>query len=197
VNCDATGHLRGYAYSGNIGWLAFESLGNPCVNLTNGVLSGHIYSANCGWISVSNAFAFVQTDSMPGGADTDGDGLADAWEWLSFGGLFASANADTDGDGTSNYQEYHAGTSPTNALDVFKITACSPAADGTSAVLQWNSVVTRKYRVLKSENFAAANWPDAGLGLITPTGATTTVTLSDSIAPARSFRVQAVRLLAP
>jgi len=78
VNHDGLGNLRGLAYGANIGWINFETTGAPTVDLKTGNLSGSVWSANCGWIGLSNAFAFVQTDMIAPGADTDGDGIADA-----------------------------------------------------------------------------------------------------------------------
>ena len=72
--------LRGFAYGANIGWINFESTGNPEISLSTGRLSGFAYSANCGWIDLASATAFVQTDFIIPGADTDGDGIADAHE---------------------------------------------------------------------------------------------------------------------
>ena len=65
VNNDGFGNLNGYAWGANIGWITFEqTYGNPKVNMLTGQLSGYAWSANCGWISLSNAVAFVQTDSL-------------------------------------------------------------------------------------------------------------------------------------
>src|ERR1035438_8776006 len=65
VNNDGLGNLSGYAWVANIGWITFEQLyGKPKVNLLTGVLSGYVWRANCGWISLSNAVAYVQTDSI-------------------------------------------------------------------------------------------------------------------------------------
>ena len=47
-------------------------------------------------------------------ADHDSDGLPDAWEQSHFGGLNASAGGDADADGLSNFEEYTAGTLPTD-----------------------------------------------------------------------------------
>src|SRR6478735_6082454 len=41
--------LRGFAYGANIGWINFESMGNPEVSLSTGELTGFAWSANCGW----------------------------------------------------------------------------------------------------------------------------------------------------
>ena len=46
--------------------------------------------------------------------DTDGDGLADAWELQYFGNLDQDGNGDPDGDGATNLHEFNAGTDPTN-----------------------------------------------------------------------------------
>ncbi|HEU4577783.1 MAG TPA: OmpA family protein [Polyangiaceae bacterium] len=47
------------------------------------------------------------------GADSDGDGLDDAWEQLYFGGLSAVVAADPDGDGLTNAEEHALGSDPT------------------------------------------------------------------------------------
>jgi Bacterial TSP3 repeat len=197
VNLDASGNLRGYAYGANIGWINFESLGDPQVDLNTGNLTGYAYSANCGWISLSNEFAFVQTDTIPGGPDADGDGMADAWERLNFGGLGATSSTDADGDGASNQQEYLAGTNPNNTTDVLRITDQAFANGGTTVTLQWNSVATRNYRLQKTTTLPATIWSDSGLGLVPPAGAATAATFTDTFAPARYYRVQAIRPLSP
>ena len=46
-------------------------------------------------------------------ADSDGDGLDDAWEGAYFGNLSQGANGDPDSDGLSNANEQAAGTDPT------------------------------------------------------------------------------------
>jgi hypothetical protein len=197
VNNDGLGNLRGFAYGANIGWVNFESNGAPAVDLKTGKLHGSIYSANCGWISLSNAFAVVQTDTIPGGVDSNSDGLPDAWERIYFGTLNVDPNADPDGDGMSNLQEYLAGTNPTNSQDRLEITDFASDSDGTNATVTWSSVLTRFYQIQETTDLTSNVWSDVGLGLIAPSGSSTTRSFSDTDSPQRFYRVQAVRPLAP
>lgn len=83
--------------------------------------------------------------------DQDGDGIPDWWEFLYFGGLTnAVAGADGDSDFQSNYNEFRAGTDPTNSLSVFEIEASVMV--GESMVLEWSSVSGRTYAVSVSTN---------------------------------------------
>jgi len=197
VNQDGLGNLRGYAYGANIGWINFENTGAPKVDLASGRLTGYVWSANCGWISLSNSVAYVQTDTIAPGTDSNGDGIPDAWELQNFGTISIDPNADPDHDGMSNRQEYLAGTNPNNPLDYLKITAESFSTGGTTATLTWNSVLTRQYYIEKTLNLTTSPWTDSGLGLVLPGGASTTKSFSDSAAPLRLYRVRAVRPLAP
>jgi len=197
VNNDGQGNLRGFAYSANVGWINFESNGAPRVDLQTGKLSGSVYSANCGWISLSNAFAIVQTDTIPGGTDSNVNGLPDAWERTFFGGLGVDPNADPDGDGLSNLEEYLAGTNPTNSVDKLEITGFTVAPSGLSGSVTWKSVPTRYYFIERTLELASPVWTDSGLGLIVPAGATTTRAFTETNPPTRFYRVQALRPLAP
>lgn len=197
VNQDGLGNLRGYAYGANIGWVNFENTGAPKVDLLSGRMTGSVWSANCGWIGLSNAYAYVQTDTIaPGALGTNG--LPIAWQLLNFGNTNVNPNADPDGDGMSNQQEYLAGTNPNNANSDLEITSFSSAPGGTTANVTWESVLARNYYIQKRLNLNTGfSWLDSGLGLISPDGASTTRTFSDTNAPMRFYRVQAVRPLAP
>jgi len=198
VNQDGHGNLRGFAYGANIGWINFENIGAPTVDLVTGKLSGSVYSANCGWISLSNAFAFVQTDAIAAGADSDGDGIADAWELTHANTLTAfTASSDTDGDGFSDKNEYLADTNPNDSNSKLVITAFSTPSGGTLPNVTWNSVLTRQYRIQKTLSLTTPLWFDSGLDLIVPTGVSTTRNFADTNAPLRFYRVQAMKPLAP
>jgi Bacterial TSP3 repeat len=168
------------------------------VDLATGVLSGYAYSANCGWISLSNAVAYVQTDTIAPGGDSDGDGITDAWELTYTNTLTAfTAASDTDGDGAPDHKEYLADTNPLDANDLLLITSAAFAFGGTNASLTWQSKPTRFYYLEKTPDLAAPAWLDSGLGLIAPDGATTTRAFNDTNAPIRFYRVEAVKPLAP
>ena len=197
VNQDGLGNLSGYAYGANIGWIKFETNGAPRINMITGQMSGYVWSANCGWISLSNAFAYVQTDTIsPGALDTNG--LPIAWELTYFGHTGVDPNADPDGDGSSNFQEYLAGTDPNNPSNVLRISGGNFASGGTSVSLTWNSEAARFYYIMKTPSLSSPVWTDSGLGLVSPSaGSTTTAGFTDATAPARFYRVQAVRPLTP
>ena len=168
VNHDGLGNLRGCAYGANIGWVNFESTGAPKVDLATGKLSGHAWSANCGWISLSNATAVVQTATITPGTDSDGDGIADAWELIRTNTLTAfTATSDTDGDGLTDKQEYLADTNPLDPNDNLRITNFAYDPPPSSYVtLEWTSRPSRFYRLERRAAFDAASpWEQYPTGL--------------------------------
>jgi hypothetical protein len=87
--------------------------------------------------------------------DSDGDGLPDAWETNHFGNLTAvNGTADSDGDGMINRDEFSAGTNPTNALSVLKITLTTTNQGVLQFVAQTNLGYTVQYRT----NVHSAFW---------------------------------------
>ncbi len=200
VNNDGFGNLRGYAWGANIGWVNFESLGAPKLDLCTGKLSGYVYGANVGWISLSNATAFVQTDSIRRGTDSDGDGIPDAFELTWTGNLTTmGAASDFDNDGISDRDEYWAGTNPIDPADKLQINYFASNNNNSLSTLTWSTTLSRHYKIQKRADFNALTpWVDLSLGLISPdSGTTTTRTVTDSSATQRYFRVQAVRPLIP
>ena len=76
-----------------------------------------------------------------------------SYVWLQQYGLPTDGTADaldTDGDGMANWQEWRAGTNPTNALSVLRITPVS--ARGAVATLRWPSVSGITYSLERSTN---------------------------------------------
>ena len=113
-----------------------------------------------GHAGVGNNFA---VDSA---ADSNGNGLPDAWETRYFGSLNApggGADEDPDGDGLTNAQEYHAGTNPRNGGSGVRIHSVLLARG--DAQIRFLSVAGRSYRVERATALGSANWTVIAEGL--------------------------------
>ncbi len=70
------------------------------------------------WTGIGDGNAIIQgltLETISGPADSDSDGLWDAWEMDFFGNLNQKATDDPDGDGLTNAQEFTAGSDPDRA----------------------------------------------------------------------------------
>lgn len=196
VNHDGAGHLRGFAYGANIGWINFEDIGDPRVDLGTGRFNGFAYSANCGWISLSNAFAYVQTDIIEPGADSDMDGIADAWE-LSYTNTLDALTADSnsDSDRLTDVQEAMADTNPLDPDDDLFITYFL-LSNTNEVEMAWTAKPTRLYRVEHRVALDTTNsWEELVMGFESLPG-WNNVLFSDT--GSRNFyRVRVIKPLSP
>jgi hypothetical protein len=87
--------------------------------------------------------------------DANSNGIADPFETRNFGAISSTRTrfTDTDGDGMSDYLEFLAGTSPTNAASVMAISA-RPLLSGTIR-LDWPQVPGHRYQLQSSSNLVA------------------------------------------
>lgn len=135
------------------------------------------------------------------GADTDADGMADAFESMSFGAgnLSHNATTDSDGDGRAGVQEYRDGTDPNSPTAHLRITAFSTSAGGTSSPITRTSVPGRLYKIETTTDLSAIPWADMGLTLYPAAAPNTTTshTVSTPTSSKRFFRVRSVRPLSP
>jgi hypothetical protein len=191
--------LRGYAYGANIGWINFETTGNPRISLLTGRLSGYAYSANCGWIRLDAVTGRVQTDSVAMGLDTNGNGIADAWEYLYYGALLGPGgqNADPLGTGRTNLEHYLDGTNPTQADSILRITDFATSGSGTNSLLTWTSNTGRLYTIETTPHLLEPWTVDPTFGEVfaPDAGGRTTRQIAGSPSPQRLFRIRAVRPL--
>ena len=92
----------------------------------------------------SHAFGgFFHSYEIAGIADTDGDGLSDAFD------------VDNDNDGSTDSREIIAGTDLFDAADVLRITGIQAGPDGVS--ITWSSKPGHAYRVLRFDRVGAAS----------------------------------------
>ncbi len=102
------------------------------------------------------------------GADTDGDGLPDAWEQSLidiYGGTLASIRPedDSDGDGISNLDEYRAGTYAFDPADGFRLVLAG--VDEAASKLEFLTLRGRNYTIQASSNLQ--DWKTVGFQVLT------------------------------
>jgi hypothetical protein len=83
---------------------------------------------------------------------------------------------DSDSDGMNNWQEWLAGTDPTNQLSVLKLLSLSGGAPGLNVI--WQSVTNRTYYLQRSTSLSQ---PFSGIVINLP-GQTSTTTYTDTTA---------------
>lgn len=196
VNHDGLGHLRGLAWGANVGWIAFESVGAPAVDLVTGDLSGYAWGANIGWISLSNLQGAVRTLWLDSGPDDDGDGIPDAYEYFYTGTTDVfTAVSQSDADGVSDRDEYFSGTDPLDDTSYLRVVDFSAAT--TNIDITWTTVLRRQYYLEYGSAITNADmWSDSGLGLLVPGGAVMTRVVTLSGDDLQFWRIRAVRPLA-
>jgi hypothetical protein len=201
VNITSQGELRGFAYSANAGWINFENTGAPRLDLSSGDLSGFAYGANIGWINLGDpgfsSFS-VAVSSVSPGADTNGNGIPDAWEMFYAGNLTTfTATSDSDNDGATDLEEFIAGTDPLDPTDCLRVVQFSFSPDKSESTITWTTKPLHQYRIQTRDAVdPKSTWQDSGLGWQVPDGALTTRTLpADS--SRKLLRIEVIRLLSP
>ena len=199
VNVDEQGHLTGYAWCESSGWINFEWTNKeyataPKINLKTGNFSGNVWGDSLGWISLTNAWTYVQTDSLVTHTnDTNTNNIPDTWEMSMVGNLTDLAGGggsnDEDGDGVSDYNEYLAGTNPKGSNDYLRLTAIV-VTNGTNITVTWASTNSRLYDIDWRTNLLAGVWTN--YARVSVTAGVSTIVLPISGKTQAFYRVQAV-----
>ena len=205
-----------YSYGANLGWMDWRGDAANGAVIGDYVCAGYVYSANVGWINLgggasTNGIQYqnlsandcgVNQDGLGNlrsyayGADTDGDGLPDAWELTYTNSLPAfTATGDADGDGMGNLAEYRAGTDPNNAADNLRITSFQRGllATPTQLDMQWTSQPTRQYAIQFRSDLTPSVWTDFAVLPALGTSGANWLDATDQ----QFYRIRAFRPLTP
>jgi hypothetical protein len=104
-----------------------------------------------------DVFAIGVLPGVP--ADSDADGLGDAWELVYFGNLSHDGSADSDHDGMTDAAEYLAGTDPTDPASVLKFVETT--RDGGVTRLVWIAGAGRWYHIQYQNLLSDPVWSDS------------------------------------
>jgi hypothetical protein len=117
---------------------------------------GDNYNAEFGSICYDQTGAY-----LPPGADEDGDGMSDAFEFEHFNDIIAAdPNEDTDGDKRTNLEEFKADTDPTDATSFVRISNVEESA-GVISVTVSDTSGRRLYTLSESEDLGVLDpWTD-------------------------------------
>ncbi|HEX7860767.1 MAG TPA: hypothetical protein VF773_10600 [Verrucomicrobiae bacterium] len=141
-------------------------LGNPSISASGNVLVFDTFSANLATNDLNiSSDVFV---SRFAAVDSDADGLEDGWETIYFGGLTNSWAADADADGVSNWNEFVAGSDPSDASSRLVLMMERDEEAGTlvitAAASFGKTYVLEGADVLAGDDWEAASEPQVALG---------------------------------
>ena len=153
-----------------------NALGSISFQVPASAHPGQSYTLRFSGVDGSPDFNTIyQLESVPGSAWVASAALtppqitSDDWRMFFFGSLtnaLAQDNADPDGDGVPNWQEYLAGTNPTNNLSLFQFSGSGFVSGGTQNInLSWATAPGRTYVLESSPTLGGNSWTPVNTNL--------------------------------
>ena len=145
-----------------------NDLGTISFQVPSGAAQGACYALRFSGVDGAPGDTAYQLESHPGflwvmsGARQPASITSDEWKIAFFGSLtngLAGDDADADGDGAPNWQEYLAGTNPTNALSRLEFSSASFYNNGArGAAINWLTAPGKTYILRSSTALMGAAW---------------------------------------
>jgi sugar lactone lactonase YvrE len=183
------------------GFSGAAALGTLTVQIPTNAPTNAAYAVHFDHASASpNGLASFPKQTLTGlitlsdrSASSYNDGIPDSWRLRYFGtvsNLLSQASADADGDGADNWDEYLAGTDPTDPKSCLRLSGIQTlSSPGPDCVLRWPSVAGKQYVLESSATLFTPNW----IPLSTNSGSGADLIFQDtSAANARFYRVRLV-----
>jgi len=155
---------------------------SPCINSGNN-------AGVSGPTDLDDKLRVVNGTVDMGAYEFQGIGSIISYAWLQQYGLPTDGSADFtdfDGDGLNNWQEWVAGTNPTNAPPPMRITLATRTDNPAAFTLTWESESTRMYYVQRSEDLGQPAFPTIQDNIVGQAG-TTSYTDTNAVGPGPFF----------
>jgi len=144
-------------------------LGTISFQVPSGAFPGACYALHFSGVDGAPDFSIdYQMESHPGyvwvmsAAELPASVTSDEWKIAFFGSVtnsLAGDDVDADGDGALNWQEYLAGTNPTNGMSRLQFTSASLSTNGVSgAAIDWLTAPGKTYILQSSPALNSGNW---------------------------------------
>jgi hypothetical protein len=134
----------------------------------------------------TNLLEIIQDiDGVPRPLDGDNDGVA-RWDMGAYELIYMAA--DSDSDGMSDDDELIAGTDPTNAASLFKVSVLSD--ESTNTVIVWLTVSNRVYGLESTSNLLTGIWTNEPSATNMPGDGSAKFCTNSSVDRAKFYRVK-------
>jgi hypothetical protein len=200
AGCNATGIVEvigGSLFVTNAAHEAVLEVRGGTLTLNSGTLriDKLVLTNVCGHFVRTGGTLSITSTNLDPNLSAVGDGIANNWKQQFGFDVFdpSVANADPDGDGLNNFQEFLAGTDPTNSASFFGITAIT--REGNNIRVRWETAADKSNAVERTAGVAGSfsNHFTAITNIITTSASTNYLdTGTATNVPALYYRVRLV-----